>query len=58
MTLGGSDSGLSAGAVTAADLSYDGSRLLVGYERGLVVRWETSTGRILNKITDAHSSRK
>eukprot|EP01147_Barroeca_monosierra_P003329 gene3329-6013_t len=56
MTLGGSDSGLSAGAVTAADLSYDGSRLLVGYERGLVVRWETSTGRILNKITDAHSS--
>eukprot|EP00047_Mylnosiga_fluctuans_P014336 m.37581 g.37581 ORF g.37581 m.37581 type:complete len:1420 (+) comp5452_c0_seq2:42-4301(+) len=42
------------GAVTALAISPDSTRVLVGHERGQILRWDVITGKICNVLTDVY----
>jgi WD40 repeat protein len=42
------------GAVSAVDISSDGTRLICGYAKGLITHWDLTSYKCLRFVTDAH----
>ena len=43
------------GAVSSLSISANGTRLLVGYAKGLVLMYDLEAGKLLRTITDCHA---